>query len=210
MPRPGPFERHHARYDRWFVRHWAAYCSELLALRGCWPAGGRSLEIGVGTGRFAAPLGVAVGIDPAGAVLRYAARRGLTVACAVGESLPFRAAVFDGVLVVTTICFVADATLMLAEARRVLRPDGVLCIGFVDRDSPWGRYYRARQARNVFYRGAVFHAASDVDALVRDAGFHGLKWTQTLWATPETTRDVEPTRAGRGEGGFVVVRAVRD
>ena len=33
MPGTAPFEAHHRRYDDWFVRHAAAYQSELLAVR---------------------------------------------------------------------------------------------------------------------------------------------------------------------------------
>ncbi|MEA1890248.1 MAG: SAM-dependent methyltransferase, partial [Pseudomonadota bacterium] len=62
MPRTAPFEAHHRRYDDWFVRHAAAYRSELLAVRALLPWHGLGLAIGVGTGRFAAPLGVQVGI----------------------------------------------------------------------------------------------------------------------------------------------------
>ena len=77
MPRTAPFEAHHRRYDDWFVRHAAAYQSELLAVRALLPWRGLGLAIGVGTGRFAAPLGVQIGIDPAREVLDYATNRGI-------------------------------------------------------------------------------------------------------------------------------------
>jgi len=41
------------------------------------PWQGLGLEIGVGTGRFAAPLGIKVGVDPSMAMLAYAAERGV-------------------------------------------------------------------------------------------------------------------------------------
>jgi len=208
--RIAPFEQYHARYDDWFVRHWAAYSSELLALQRLLPPGGRGLEIGVGTGRFAAPLGVAVGVDPAGAVLSYAARRGVRVARAVAEHLPFSAGAFDYALIVTTICFVDDAAATLAEAHRVLRPGGVLGIGFVDRESTLGRAYRAQRLANAFYRDAVFLSAPEVEALVVGAGFRASSWTQTLLGPPHATVEVQPVRKGRAAGGFVALRAVRN
>jgi SAM-dependent methyltransferase len=207
--RTAPFERHCARYDDWFVRHWAAYCSELLALQRLLPVGGRGLEIGVGTGRFAVPLGVSVGVDPASAVLRYAARRGIRVARAAAEHLPFGEGVFDYALIVTTICFVDDAAATLAEAYRVLRPHGLLGVGFVDRESALGRSYLAHRDENVFYRDAVFFGSAEVDALVREAGFRELTWAQTLTGPVLETPDVEPVREGRGAGGFVVLRGLR-
>ena len=64
MPEVAPFETHHERYDAWFKKHEAAYVSELLALRPFVPWEGRGVEIGVGSGRFAAPLGVQVAALP--------------------------------------------------------------------------------------------------------------------------------------------------
>ena len=75
MARTAPFESNHQRYDVWFDRHAAAYQSELRAVRALLPRQGLGLSIGVGTGRFAAPLGVQIGIDPAREVLNYAEKR---------------------------------------------------------------------------------------------------------------------------------------
>jgi SAM-dependent methyltransferase len=92
-PRTEPFVRHHRRYDEWFERHGPAYVSELLAVRALLPWVGRGLEIGIGTGRFAGPLGIKFGIDPAGETLDYARARGVSVARAVAEALPFEGGV---------------------------------------------------------------------------------------------------------------------
>jgi SAM-dependent methyltransferase len=204
-----PFVRHHERYDDWFERHRAAYLSELLAVRALLPWSGRGIEIGVGTGRFAAPLGVEFGIDPAAEMLAYAWARGVRVACAVAEALPFAHATFDYGLIVTTICFVDDVTAMLAEAHRVLKPGGALVIGFIDRTSRLGRHYLAHQAENVFYRDAKFYSADEVERLLRDTGFTGPIWAQTLSKPLAEIREIEPLRADRGQGAFVVVKASR-
>jgi len=76
----------------------AAYISELLALRPFVPWLGRGIEIGVGSGRFAAPLGVQVGIDPSPAMLARAAARGITIVEGTAEDLPFADAGFDHAL----------------------------------------------------------------------------------------------------------------
>lgn len=209
MPRAAPFEQHHQRYDEWFVRHEAAYHSELLAVRALLPWRGTGLSIGVGTGRFAAPLGVQFGIDPAREVLGYAARRDISVARGIAEALPFADQSFHRILIVTTICFVDDATVMLKEARRVLKPGGVLVIGFIDRTSALGRHYLVHQAENVFYRDATFFSAEEVEHLLEETGFTKPLWVQTLFETLEQTREIEPVRDGYGEGAFVVVRVNR-
>jgi len=209
MPRTAPFEAHHRRYDDWFVRHAAAYQSELLAIRALLPWRGLGLAIGVGTGRFAAPLGVQVGIDPAREVLDYAANRGILTVQAIAETLPFSDSSFDYALSVTTICFVDDATAMLAEAYRVLKPGGELVIGFIDRTSDLGQHYLAHQVENVFYREATFYSADEVEQLLRDTGFTKPVWVQTLSKMLDETREIEPLHTGRGQGAFVVVKMKR-
>jgi SAM-dependent methyltransferase len=209
-----PFDLLAERYDRWFDRHAAAYRSELLAVRALTPVDGVGLEIGVGSGRFAAPLGVAFGIDPARRLLGRAQRRRVSVARAVAEALPFAAGTFDYALVVTTICFVDDPAAILEEARRVLRASGDLVIGFIDRTSALGRHYLAhrdeagaRDGWGVFYRDARFFSAVEVEELLVRAGFRDHAWVQTLSRPPAGMRSIEPARPGRGSGAFLAVRA---
>jgi SAM-dependent methyltransferase len=209
MARTVPFERHHEQYDQWFDRHRAAYTSELLALRPFVPVQGRGLEIGVGTARFAAPLGVQVGVDPAAPMLTRARARGVRAVAGVAEALPFASAVFDHALVVTTICFVDSPAAMLAEARRVLVPGGSLVIGFIDRDSDLGQHYLAHRLESVFYRNATFYSAAEVAELLQDSGFEVRAWAQTLFGGSPDIPDVQPLRPGSGMGAFVVVAAAR-
>lgn len=209
MPRAAAFDAHHARYEAWFERHDAAYLSELLAVRPFVPWEGRGIEIGVGSGRFAAPLGVRVGVDPSAAMLAYAAARGIEVVQGVAEDLPFAADSFDHALVVTTLCFVDSPARMLAEAHRVLKPGARLVIGFIDRESALGRDYQAHQAESLFYRDAVFHSADEVARLLPEAGFAISAWGQTLAQPLHETREIEPLRPGRGECAFAVVAATR-
>lgn len=207
--RTAPFELHHQRYEEWFIHHAVAYQSELLAVRALMPWHGLGLSIGVGTGRFAAPLGVQVGIDPVRVMLDYAANRGILTVQAIAEALPFGNSSFDYAMSVTTICFVDDAVAMLQEAYRVLRAGGVLVTGFIDRTTPLGQHYLAHQDENVFYRDATFFSAVEVQQLLRDTGFSEPVWVQTLSKPLEDIHVIETTHAGFGQGAFVVVKAVR-
>lgn len=208
-PRTAPFDAHHERYEGWFRQHQAAYYSELLAVRALLPWQGLGLELGVGTGRFAGPLGVGIGIDPSAQMLRYALRSGVAVVQGGAEALPLKDAVFDYALIVTTICFVDDARAMLAEIRRALRSKGCLVIGFIDRTSALGQHYMEHQAENVFYREATFYSASEVEMLLQKEGFKQQVWIQTLSRPLSEITEIEPVKPGYGDGTFVVVKATK-
>jgi len=139
------FEKHAAEYDQWFEENEAVYKSEILALRNLIPTVGIGLEVGVGTGRFAASLGIGMGVEPARAMADMARERGIDVRLARAEALPFRDESFDFVLMVTTICFLEDPLQALAEAKRVLRPGGLIIIGMIDRNSPPGKDYERKK-----------------------------------------------------------------
>jgi SAM-dependent methyltransferase len=208
MARTEPFERFASRYERWFQRHPSAYQSELAAIRALLPRGiaGRGLEIGVGTGRFAAALGLGYGVEPAEAMRKLAQERGLCVAAGVSEALPFRGASFALALMVTTVCFVDDLDASLQEARRVLAPGGIFMVGLVDRDSPLGERYQRQRAENVFYREATFYRPREIESAMERAGFHRFAFCQTLFRPLEEIRSPEPIREGHGTGSFVAIR----
>lgn len=201
------FQSDHDQYDAWFSRHKIAYQSELLAVRALLPYQGLGLSIGVGTGRFASPLGVEIGLDPVAEVLDYARKRGVKSVLGVAETLPFRDDSFDYALSVTTICFVDDVMAMLNEAKRVLKPEATLTIGFIDRDTRLGQRYLKHQAENPFYQEAKFYSSEEIKVLLQQAGFVDLSWVQTLFRLPEENNVIEPIQSGYGQGAFVVVKA---
>ena len=204
-----PFEAYHDRYEAWFIRHKAAYWAELLAVRALLPWTGLGLEVGVGTGRFAAPLGIRIGLDPSPAMLSYAARRGIAAVLSVAEAMPFCNASFDYALNVTTICFLDNVKAALAETYRVLKPAGQLVIGFIDRTSALGKQYEVHKAENVFYQAATFFSAEEVAGLLKEAGFPEQVWVQTLSRPLNESREPEPVQPGSGQGAFLAVRATK-
>ena len=207
MAMTAPFDALCARYDAWFERHDPAYRSELETVRSFLPREGRGLEVGVGTGRFAAPLGIGIGLDPSMPMLALAARRGVHCARAAAEALPFRGGAFDFVLGVTVICFVRDARRMLAEMRRVLRPGGALVLAFLDRASPGGGELASRKGESPFYRDATFYSAAEVGSLLEEEGFAEVTWAQTLTRPFAEIREPEPPMPGHGQGTFCLARA---
>lgn len=207
MVRVEPFEKNVDRYEAWFDRNRAAYESELEALRALLPKSGEGLEVGVGTGRFAAPLGVRVGVDPSSAMGKVAMERGIQVRLGVGENLPCQDSSFDFVLLVTTICFLDDVPAALGEVYRVLTPAGYILVGFIDRESTLGKVYETRKQDNDFYREATFLSVDEVIAHLQQASFRDFVFRQTIFHNPEEMKQPDPVRPGYGEGSFVVVRA---
>lgn len=57
MTKAYPFEEYSDEYDEWFDANRHIYLSELEALKALVPMEQHGIEIGIGTGRFALPLG---------------------------------------------------------------------------------------------------------------------------------------------------------
>jgi SAM-dependent methyltransferase len=204
MPKTAPFEKHSEAYDAWFDQHPDLYQAELEALRGLLPPPpARGMEIGAGTGKFAVPLGIKIGVEPAEQMAARARARGLEVHSGVAERLPFPDRHFDFALMVTTICFLDDVARSLREAFRVLKPGGSLLVGFVDKESDLGRRYADKKQRSKFYRDATFFSPAEVRERLAGAGFRVARVRQTLLPgqAPRVVRD------GFGEGAFVVIEA---
>jgi ubiquinone/menaquinone biosynthesis C-methylase UbiE len=207
MPGVNAFDRNVDQYEQWFVDNPLAYVSELRAVRELVPTNSNGIEIGLGTGRFAAPLGITRGIEPSRSMAELARKKGIEVVAGVAEHLPFTDNEFGFVLMVTTVCFLDDMDMALREVRRVLKPGGALVIGFVDRDSPLGKDYQARKDTSAFYQHATFYTTKDIAAALEKAGFGAFEYRQTLFQPLETMAEVEPVKEGSGQGSFVVVRA---
>jgi SAM-dependent methyltransferase len=209
MARIEPFEKHPLRYEQWFEKNKFAYESELQAIRKLLPLSGKGLEIGVGSGRFTAPLGIKLGIEPSSKIMEIALRKGIEVIGAVAESLPFRNSQFNFALMVTTICFLDNVEVAFNEAYRILKPDGCLIIGFIDKDSPIGQLYQQHKDESVFYKIATFYALEEVVSCLKKSGFRNFSFTQTIFHSLAEIKGSEPVREGYGEGSFVVVKAVK-
>jgi SAM-dependent methyltransferase len=206
MPKISPFEKYADRYEEWFEKNRWVYEAELRAVKAMIPARGRGLEIGVGTGRFAKPLGIRNAVEPSKRMRDFAQKRGIRTLNGVAEELPFEDSAFDFVLMVTTVCFLDDIGKALIEAHRVLCDGGVLIIGFVDRNSQMGKIYLKRQQENVFYKDATFLSVDELIEQMNQAGFRKLTFNQTIFGTLAETAEDEVVKSGHGEGSFVVIR----
>ncbi|GGG59739.1 type 11 methyltransferase [Kocuria dechangensis] len=204
------FDARAEQYDRWFDEHTALYRAELTAVaellapvRAAAGAGAEGLEIGVGTGRFAAPLGISHGLEPAPRMARLARARGIDVVAGVAEDLPFGTGRFAYTALLTSLCFVTDPARALREARRVTVGGGAVLVAYLNRVGPPGQELAARQAEDPYYSHAHLMTTPELEALLRGAGFLPEDSRQVL-AGPEGAPVVRP---GAEEGLFCVLRA---
>ena len=207
MPKTEPFEKYSDRYDKWFDKNHDVYHAELEAIRKLIPSPhAKGLEVGVGSGKFAVPLGIKIGVEPSEKMATKAEKHGIRVFRDVAEDLPFSDSEFDYVLMVTTICFVDDILKSFREAFRVLKPRGCIIVGFVDKESELGKQYSDKHNSSVFYKEATFFSTQVVCKYLKDTGFSGLTFKQTLISgeTQEVIQD------GFGKGAFVVVKGVKN
>ena len=199
------FDRYHNKYDAWYDKNKFPYLSELEAIKKVLPKSGKGLEIGVGTGRFAAPLRIAFGIDPARNMLNVAKQRGVDARLGSGECLPFRKSTLDYVAIIITLCFVKDPQKVLTEARRVLKRHGKIIIGIIDKDSFLGKFYQKK--KSVFYKGANFFSVKEVIDLLGIVGFSKFYYYQTVFKLLDEIDSTEKPQKGFGKGGFIVISA---
>jgi SAM-dependent methyltransferase len=200
------FDEHYDRYDAWYEENRLAYLSELEVFKKILPERGAGLEIGVGSGRFAAPLGITTGIDPSKKMLELARKRGVDARLGAGEELPFEDSTFDYVAIIVTLCFVRDPEKVISESSRILKPNGQLIVGIIDKESFLGKFYRKNGS--IFYGHARFFDVGDITRMFKAAGFKRFSYYQTIFDLPDKLKAVDKPLRGFGKGGFVAVSAV--
>ncbi len=206
MARIDPFEKRTEDYDFWFTKNYSAYLSELMAVGKQLPQSGKGLEIGVGTGRFAGPLGIEFGLEPSGHMRKIARQRGIQVVGGIAEALPYADGQFNLALMVTTICFLDDIEASFREVHRILKPNGIFVVGFIDKDSLLGRQYEKNRSNSQFYKTAVFNSVDDVVKVMKLAGFGDFEFVQTIFNPLNEINSIEPVTEGYGRGSFVAIK----
>jgi len=199
------FDKHYKKYDAWYNKHKFAYLSELKAIKKVLPRDQKGLEIGVGTGRFAADLGIKMGIDPSRGMLDIARERGVNVRFGFGEDIPFLNKAFDYVVIIISLCFVKNSKKVIEEAARILKKNGRIIVGIVDKESFLGKFYLRK--KSAFYKQARFFSVTGLTDLLKKTGFVSFSYYQTISILPNEMNSIERPKKGFGKGGFVVISA---
>ncbi|GAB6075107.1 class I SAM-dependent methyltransferase [Nautilia lithotrophica] len=173
------FDLYYQDYEEWFEKHSKIYEEELKTIKTLLPKG-RGMEVGVGSGRFATPLGIKFGIEPSSKMAEIARKRGIKVIETTAEEMDFENE-FDFILMVTTICFVKDPLKTIQNCYKALKKGGYLLVAFVDLDSPLGRMYEKNKAKSKFYAPATFFTKEDIINLMKKAGFSDFECKENLY-----------------------------
>jgi len=165
------FDDYAGDYDMWFGEHNDTYQAQLRMLRKALPDNGCGLEVGIGSGRFAVSLGIDYGIDPSLKLLNMAKSRGIEIVRGEGEHLPYCPRSFNYVLMMTVVCFLEDVVAVFRDVNRVLRPGGILIVGFIERDGEIYRMYQHETTKGKFLRFAKFWTSDQVEKFFKETGF---------------------------------------
>ncbi|RLJ02182.1 MAG: SAM-dependent methyltransferase [Candidatus Aenigmatarchaeota archaeon] len=199
------FDKYSKEYEEWFVKNQDIYQAELNVIKSLVPFDESGVEIGVGSGRFALTLGIKVGVEPSNKMAEISRKKGIHVYEAVTEQLPFNNKTFDFALMVTTICFIDDLVKSFQEAYRVLKNDGFIVVGFVDKESELGKQYQLKKEASRFYRNATFYSVNEVMYLLTKAHFEDFLIKQTVFSS--RSDELNHVKNGYDKGSFVAIKA---
>jgi len=214
------FDNDASTYDQWYTtpmgRH-VDYVETSCALGLLQPFSGmKILDAGCGTGNFSlklARIGCRVtGIDVSEKMLAFAEQKAreekLDVDFRIMDvcSLSFGDETFDAVTSMAAFEFLNDPELAMEEMFRILKKNGALLIGTINKESPWGELYRALAKKD----GNVFrHARLKTEEDLRKFTPSSLVAVEEcLFAPPDAkeddlSREKEIEFSDNGRGGFL-------
>lgn len=209
------FDEYVKRYDSWYEKPFgkSVFYLELKCLNTLLPKVPlkRSIEVGVGTGRFASALGIRFGLDVSNEELKIAKKRNVQVFLGDAHNIPLKSSSFDLALVVVSICFFKEPIKVLEEIKRILKENGILILGLILLESQWARFYMKKaQEGHPLYSYARFYSYDEVYTMLNDAKFSIERTLTTLFEKPQDVTPVvnEEIREGfHVDGGFYCIKA---
>jgi SAM-dependent methyltransferase len=184
------YDRLHPQDERW----WRLF--EVLVREGDL-AGRRVLDVGCGTGRWAAALGergaTVWGVDSSPEMVARAQQRGVRAKVAEAVALPFKEGWFERALLVSVV-HVLDRPRAFAELRRVLADGGRVAIATFAEDHFDGYYLNRYFPSLELIDRARFPTEAELVAELETAGFAGRTVRLTQQGTVDRDRVLERIR----------------
>ncbi len=171
------FDNEAKSYDTWYTTPLGRFVDELETLAVMETLQPKSseiiLDVGCGTGNYAIKLAqrgcIVVGIDISEEMLAIARKKcqelnlRIELLNANAESIPFADNYFDSVVSIATFEFIRNPQKALEEMFRVVKINGKIVVGFINRESPWGELYLSEEFRTkTIFKYAYLFSKSEI------------------------------------------------
>jgi len=160
----------------------------------------------------ASALHIPFGVDPSYKVSSIAKKKGILVALAKGENLPFLDKTFGTVFILFTLCFVDDPIEVLKESYRVLKHGGKVILGIINKGSSWGKLYSKKKEENhTFYSQTQFYSPDDIEKFFERIGFKRMLYSSTLLQPPSEDPYFEASyNKLLPDAGFICISGIKE
>lgn len=216
------FDKEAKEYDNWYKSKLGEFVDKVetdsaFSLYKPTP-GMKILDVGCGTGNFSIKLAEmgckVIGIDKSGEMLSQAKekakKKGLDIEFHIMDiyDINFPDESFDGVFSMAAFEFIKESKKAYNEMHRVLKKDGPLLIGTINRDSKWGELYLSKEFQeNSVFKHADFKSMDDLKSLDIEALVNS---GECLFIPPNTEEeninmDFERKLSTSESGGFISV-----
>jgi hypothetical protein len=137
-------------------------------------------------------------------------RKGMESPVTTGRAIPLDSQSVGSILMILPEGFACGLKKLLHESYRVLDEGGKIAIGFVPRESLWGRFYRDRRSRVFLTPKLRIYSLKEMEHRMMEAGFSIQGYLCTLFQRPGEAKEFEkPFRGYRFQAGFLVLLGER-
>jgi hypothetical protein len=136
--------------------------------------------------------------------------RGMKSPAGAGRAIPLDSQSVGSILMILPEGFACGLKRLLHESYRVLDEGGRIAIGFVPRESLWGRFYRNKRRRVFLTPKLRAYSLKEIEHRMMEAGFSIQGYFCTLFQKPGEAKEFEkPFRGYRLQAGFLVLLGER-
>jgi hypothetical protein len=140
--------------------------------------------------------------------LKVGGEKGTNWASGKEEAIPLPSGEIGSLLILMSPCPSRRLKRLLQEANRVLKREGRILIGFIPRNSSWGKIYFAQEQRGASAcpRRLRPHSLKEMEHRVMQAGFSLQGISSTLFQQPGKLKAVENPMVGyHPRAGYLVL-----
>lgn len=141
---------------------------------------------------------------------KASARKGMRSPAWRGRVIPLDSQSVGSILMILPEGFACGLKRLLHESYRVLDTGGRIAIGFVPRESLWGRFYRNQRSPVSLTPKPRIYSLREMEHRMMEAGFSIQGYFCTLFQKPGKAKEFEkPFRGYRLQAGFLVLLGER-